>query len=49
MQTFLMYLNDGCFDVVGSLGDIGRKSRDGDVLSFDISEYAMARTSISRP
>ena len=48
-KTFLMYLDDGCFDVLGSLGDIGRKSRDGEVLSLDISEYAMARTSILRP
>jgi hypothetical protein len=48
-KTFVMYLNDGCFDTVGLLGDIGRKSADGEILSFDISEYAIPGTSVSRP
>jgi hypothetical protein len=44
-KSFVMHLNDGCFNTVGILGDIGRKSRDGEVLNFDIGEYAIARTS----
>jgi hypothetical protein len=47
-KTLLMYLNDGCFNTVGMLGDIGRKSDDGEVLSFDISEYAIGRRLTSR-
>jgi hypothetical protein len=48
-KTFVMYLNEGCFDNVGMLCDIGRKSADGELLSFDISEYAIAGTPTSRP
>jgi hypothetical protein len=48
-KSLVMYLNDGCFNPVGILGDIGRTSDDGEMLSLDISEYAVAGTSISRP
>lgn len=45
-KSFVMYLNDGCFNPVRILGDIGRKSNDGEALTFDISEYAIAGTAI---
>jgi hypothetical protein len=48
-KSFVMYLNDGCFNTVGILGDIGRTSDDGEVLSLDIGEYAIGGASVSRP
>jgi hypothetical protein len=41
-SKFLMYLNDGCSEAISMFGDIGRESRDGELLSFDISDYRIA-------
>jgi hypothetical protein len=41
-SEFLMYLNDGCSEATGIFGDIGRESRDGELLSFDVSDYGIA-------
>jgi hypothetical protein len=47
-RSFVMYLNEGCFNPVGILRDIGRSADDGEILSLDISEYAIAGRSMSR-
>jgi hypothetical protein len=41
-RKFLMYLNEGCSEAIDILGDAGRKSRDGQMLSFDIGDYTVA-------
>jgi hypothetical protein len=54
-SEFVMYLNDGCADATGIFGDMARKSCDGEVLSFDIRDYAITarwrgqRRAISKP
>lgn len=38
-SKFLTYLNDGCSEAISIFGDMGQQSRDGELLSFDISDY----------
>jgi hypothetical protein len=38
---FVMYLNDGRSEAMDILGDAGRKSCDGQVLTFDIGDYTI--------